>query len=83
MVDWMIQVTRVMKIASHSTLAMAVSIMDRYLAAKAKEQVNVNSEDLHLIGVVAIFISSKFEDVKPIFLSKLLHKIANDAFTKA
>jgi hypothetical protein len=34
--------------------------MDRYFQAKQKELVN---DDLHLIGIVSMFIASKYEDV--------------------
>ena len=42
----------------------------------------VKAEEMHLIGAVSIFLSSKYEDVLPIFLSKLVKTVANNKFTK-
>lgn len=46
--------------------------MDRYLDAKTLQNKQVAAEDLHLIGAVSLFISSKYEDVVPIYLNKLV-----------
>jgi len=68
MVDWMIQVFRVLKVSSDQTFFLAISLMDRYFEAKQKESVCLKKSQLHSIGLVCVFISSKYEDVIPIHM---------------
>ncbi len=41
----------------------------------------MKTNELHILGVVFIFLSSKLEDVKPIFMLDLLEDVTN-MFTK-
>jgi hypothetical protein len=66
--DWMIQVFRVLGNSSPQTFFIASSLLDRYFSAKTRSHEQVPSDKLYLIGVAVLFISSKFEDVKPIQL---------------
>ena len=77
MVDWMAEVLHTFK-GSDQTFFLAVNIMDRYF--KASERI-LKSSDLHLTGVVAMFIASKYEDVIPILMRTLLNKIGHNKFT--
>jgi hypothetical protein len=68
MIDWMLQVFRVMK-SCDETFFLSVSIMDRYFKANKKAGLKVKKEKLYLLGLASIFLSSKFEDVEPISMS--------------
>ena len=56
--------------------------MDRYFIAKAKENITLTYPDLHLIGVVCIFIASKYEDVEAISMTSLLEEVGHGKFSK-
>ena len=76
MVDWMIEVFSNVK-TNDTTFFMAVNIMDRYFKFTS---ITHKPDDLHLIGLVCIFISSKFCDIYPIKLRALCEKIAHNKY---
>lgn len=39
--------------------------MDRYFKEKSQQGITIEKKELHIIGLVAVFIASKFEDVIP------------------
>ena len=51
--------------------------MDRYFKECAKRKKILNPEDLHLIGVTSMFISSKYHDIRPLRLKTVQEKIAH------
>ena len=53
---------------------MAVNLMDRYFKGQTKEH---ELTDLHLIGVTAMFIASKYEDIQPLKMKMIYEKIAH------
>lgn len=59
---------RVLKVSSDQTFFLAIAIMDKFFEAKQKEGVCLRKGELHVIGLAAIFISSKYEDVIPIHM---------------
>ena len=69
MVDWMLAVFKAIKKSSPQTMFLAVAIMDKDFRVKKQEKDAVNKEQLHLIGLTAIFMSSKMEDIQPIYLN--------------
>lgn len=79
MINWMIQVFRVMAKSTDNTLFLAVSIMDRFIfqysriVKEGDGQCPFSSEgyrfDFHKVGLVCIWISSKLEDIIPIYIS--------------
>ena len=78
MVDWMIEVFYAYK-SDPSTFFMAIDLMDRYLAASSKK---IGDGDIHLLGVVCIFIASKMEDIAPLRMSHIIHTISHNKFTE-
>ena len=62
MIDWMIQVLRVLNKNSNRTLFLAISIMDRFFKESAKRNRLYHSEDIHLYGLASCFIASKLEE---------------------
>jgi hypothetical protein len=73
MVDWMIEVLTNYKCDEH-TFFLAVNLMDRYFKSTQK---SLNPNDLHGIGIAAMFMASKFYDVYPLRLKIVYEKIAH------
>ncbi|CDW85550.1 n-terminal domain containing protein [Stylonychia lemnae] len=82
MIDWMIVVFRVLKKSSHKTFFLAIQLMDKYFIVKKLRGIKVSKQDLHIVGLVCIFIASKFEDVIPIYLHQILIEAAHSKFTQ-
>ena len=76
LVDWMVEVLATFK-CSQQTLFLAVDIMDRYFK---NTDCKLGAGDLHLIGIVAMFVASKYEDVIPLLMRTVIHKIGHDKF---
>jgi hypothetical protein len=72
MVDWMVQVFRVMKRSQDKTFFQAVSILDRFFKARSEASQPITRDDLHIFGLVSVFLASKIEDVIPIYMSDIL-----------
>lgn len=73
MVDWMVEVMNSFK-CKNQTFFMAVSLMDRYLDKKLQRKA---TNELHVIGVAAIYLASKYEDILPLRMSTVVSKIAH------
>lgn len=73
MVDWMIEVLTNFK-CDDQTFFLAVSLLDRYL--KNKPEI-AEIGDLHIMGVTAMFIASKYEDIYPLKMKMVYEKIAH------
>jgi hypothetical protein len=78
MVNWMMEI-----FASYNseplTFFLSVEIMDNYLQ-KTKKTINEN--ELHLLGMVAIYMSSKMEDIIPLHMIHIKTKIGHDKFSQ-
>jgi len=77
MIDWITEVMHTFK-ASKQAYFLAVSIMDRFFAKISRK---VNSNELHLTGICAMFIASKYEDVVPLLMQTVFKKIGHSKFT--
>ena len=77
MVSWMMEI-----FASYSSeplsFFLAVEIMDNFLI-KTKKVYSEN--DIHLIGMVCIYMASKMEDIIPLHMIHIKTKIGHDKFT--
>lgn len=78
MVDWMVEVTEQFECATQ-TYFLAVTIMDGFFARYGKA---LPSSELHVIGVTAMFMASKAEDVYPLRLKLVHERIANLALSE-
>lgn len=78
MVDWMVEVLSVYK-CEQETFFLSVYIMDSYIF---KSPAVITTDDVHVIGMTAMFVASKFEDVIPIRMSSLVSKIGHDLFSE-
>ena len=79
MVSWMMEI-----FASYASeplsFFLAVEIMDNYLQ---KAQKKFNENDIHLIGMVSMYMASKMEDIIPLHMVHIKTKIGHDKFTKS
>lgn len=75
LVEWIIDVHRKFRLMSE-TLYVTVSIIDRYLS-----KVSIKKSQLHLLGVTALLIATKYEEIYPPELKDLL-SISENKFTK-
>ena len=78
MVDWMVEVFSVYK-CDPGTFELAVHIMDSYIS-KCKKV--LQDEDIHLIGLTCIYISSKIEDIIPLRMSHIVKSLGHSTFTE-
>lgn len=76
LVDWLIEVHTRFHLLPE-TLFLAVNIIDRFLSAKV-----VQLDRLQLVGVTAMFIASKYEEVLSPHVANFRH-VADDGFTEA
>ena len=76
MVDWMVEVFCAYK-CDPGIFELAVHIMDCFLS-RTKEK--IQDDDIHLIGLTSIYISSKVGDVAPLRMSHIVKNIGHNAF---
>ncbi|KAG4032323.1 hypothetical protein MFRU_007g02300 [Monilinia fructicola] len=76
LVDWLIEVHTRFHLLPE-TLFLAVNIIDRFLSTKV-----VQLDRLQLVGVTAMFIASKYEEVLSPHVANFRH-VADDGFTEA
>jgi len=75
LMDWMIEVHLKYRLRPE-TLHLTVNLVDRYLS-----KVDINRKRLQLVGVVAMFIASKFEEITPPELKDWVY-ITDNAYTQ-
>ena len=80
MVDWMVEVTTSFKCAVR-TYFLAVAIFDNFIRAKQGQKVLENS-DVHSIGIGAMYLASKYEDIYPLHSKVVSEKISHGAFSQ-
>lgn len=73
MIDWMVEVMTNFR-CDDQTFFVAVSLMDRYFK-NTKEPLEVSA--LHLTGVSAMFLASKYEDIYPLKMRDVYEKIGH------
>ncbi len=76
MVDWMVEVLTTFK-CSDQSFYLAINILDRYFKNVDK---SLPSNELHLSGIVSMFIASKYEDIIPLLMRTVVNKIGHGKF---
>lgn len=74
LVNWMMEVCLKFKLASE-TLYLSVGLVDRYLARRAARR-----DTLQLLGITAMFVAAKFEEIYPPLLDDFVY-ISADTYT--
>ena len=80
-IDWLLQVFRVLQSDTPKTLFLAVNMIDRYLLHKQKEGHAVDKKQLHLLGLASAFISSKYEIEKPFTMAQMVSDASHNKFS--
>ena len=78
MVDWMIEVLGIFR-QSTETIFRSIFFLDLYLKLEGKARA---VQDLHLLGVVAMFLASKLGEVRPLKMKTLLADICKGKFER-
>lgn len=78
MVDWMLEVFDAYQ-SDAQTFFVCVNIMDTYISQCQK---SLKDSSIHLLGIVCMFIASKFEDSYPIQLKHAEEKIGHGKFSQ-
>jgi len=76
LVEWIIDVHRKFRLMPE-TLHVTINIIDRYLSIA-----EIKKSQLHLLGVTALLIATKYEEIYPPELKDLL-SVSENKFTKA
>ena len=76
MIEWIIDVHRKFRLRPE-TLYVTVFIVDRFLSLK-----RIKKNELHILGVTALLISTKYEEIYPPQLKELLN-VSENKFNKA
>ena len=80
MADWMIEVCTSFKCCPR-TYFLSVTILDKYLIASHQHGVILENKDIHSVGVTAMYMASKYEDVFPLHSRIVSEKIAHNAIS--
>ena len=78
MVDWMLEVLSAFN-CEDETFFLSVNLMVLFLW---KTNTVYKNENMHLIGMVVMFIAAKFQEIFPITLKDLEHKVGHDQFSQ-
>ena len=78
MINWMMEVFYIFN-SEQTTFFLAVNIFNKYLNLTKK---TIYNTDIHLIGIVCIYISSKMEDIFPIKMRHIIKNIGHNKFTR-
>ena len=79
MVNWMLEIFDTFR-SNEETFLAAVDIMDKFIF-KYKKNI-LKDENIHLIGILCIYIASKVYDLIPIQLDNIIHQIGHDQFSQ-
>jgi hypothetical protein len=80
MIDWMIEVCHSFKCCPR-TYFLAVAIFDKYMVACFHHRKQLTNIDVHPMGIIAIYLASKFEDVFPLHSKIVSQKIAHNVLS--
>lgn len=78
MLDWMVEVMESYKF-THKTYFASVELMDRYLTEVGK---SVPLSQLHILGVISMYMATKMEEVYPLKLNTVFEKIVHKKMSK-
>ena len=78
MVNWILEVLKIFNCSSETAFR-AVYCLDFYLKCKKNA---LQTKDLHLLGIVSIFIASKLSETKTISMEQLIRDIGKGQFTE-
>ena len=80
MLDWLVEVSSSFKCSTRAYF-LAVTIFDKVHIASHQHGTVLCNKDIHPIGVVSIYMASKFEDVYPLQAKIVAEKIAHGSIS--
>ena len=80
MTDWMVEVCTSFKCARR-TYFLAVQLFDKYLLRVRERGQVLSNKDVHCLGVTAMYLASKYEDIFPLHSKIVSEKIAHKAIS--
>lgn len=80
MVDWMVEVTTSFK-CTIRTYFLAVAIFDQYCRS-LQGKTKLENSHVHSVGVGAMYLASKYEDIYPLHSKVVSEKISHGAFSQ-
>mmetsp|Transcript_14751 Transcript_14751/g.25094 ORF Transcript_14751/g.25094 Transcript_14751/m.25094 type:complete len:88 (+) Transcript_14751:1644-1907(+) len=80
MVDWMVEVSASFKFAPRSYF-LAVAIFDKFLVQAFHKGETLLNRDVHRIGVGALTLANRFEDLAPLPSELVSERIAHRALS--
>ncbi len=89
MINWMIEVLGIYE-CYNETLFLAVGILDAYFSTSPKygpllpaSYRPLRDDDVHLAGIVSMFIASKYEDCDPLNMKVIIEEVGHGDFAPA
>ena len=82
MVDWFIQVFKVIYQLSDKTFFLSVQIMDNFLATLHRDKVIFPHNYLYLLGITSVYIAAKVEEIDMIPIEIIVKDLGHSKFTK-
>lgn len=64
------------------TYFLSVTIMDKYLTSSMHNGIVRDNSEIHLMGVVSMYLASKYEDVYPLHSKIISDKISHGSITQ-
>ena len=80
MTDWMVEVCTSFNCAKRSYY-LAQQVFDKYCIATRLQGKVLENKDIHEVGVAAMYIASKYEDIQPLHSKVVSEKIAHKAIS--
>lgn len=79
MIEWMLDIFGNFENTTDFTFFKAASILNMYFKKSVRK---IYDEDLHLSGIVSIFLASKFEDILHLPLKSIITWLGHNKFTR-
>lgn len=81
MTDWMVEVCTSFKCTPRAYF-LATMLFDKYMAASCNKSFKVlTNKDVHCLGITAMYLASKYEDIYPLHSKIVSDKIAHRAIS--
>ena len=77
MVNWMVEVMSAYNFTKRSYF-LACAIMDNFFRISPKKYVD---EDVHITGIISMYLASKIEEIQPMFLNELYYNVGHEAIS--
>lgn len=77
MIDWIVECLSIFDL-KQDTFFLAVYLFDNYFQKTKKI---LDDSSIHITGICSMFLASKHEDIRPLFMDQVKHKISHDSYS--